>query len=67
MTVKLALLALALFVAWMVLFRPARGAGSGPKRKAPPPPQALEPCPRCGVFRLPAGACDCDPRSTSDD
>ena len=67
MTAKLALLALALFVAWMVLFRPRRGAVSGPKRKPPPPPQALEPCPRCGVYRLPAGACDCDPRSTSED
>lgn len=65
MTAKLALLALALLVAWMVLFRPGRGV-SGPKRK-PPPAQALEPCPRCGVFRLPAGACDCDPRPTSQD
>lgn len=65
MTAKLALLALALFVAWMVLFRPGRSL-SGPKR-TPPPPQALEPCPRCGVYRLPAGACDCDPRSTSED
>ncbi len=65
MTAKLALLALALLVAWMVLFRPGRSV-SGPKRK-PPPPQALEPCPRCGVYRLPAGACDCDPRSTSED
>ncbi len=66
MTAKLALLALALFVAWMVLFRPGRGA-SGSKRQPLLPPQPLEPCPRCGVYRLPAGACDCDPRSTSED
>jgi len=65
MTTKLALLAVALIVAWMVLFRPRRGV-SGPKRK-PPPPQVLAPCPRCGVYRLPAGACDCDLRSTSQD
>jgi hypothetical protein len=66
MIAKLALLALALFVAWMALFRPRRGA-PGRRRKPLPPPQALEPCPRCGVYRLPAGACDCDPRSTSKD
>jgi len=66
MTTKLALLAVALIVAWMVLFRPRRGV-SGPKRKPRVPPQALEPCPRCGVFRLADGACDCDPRSTSQD
>ncbi len=66
MTTKLALLAVALLVAWMVLFRPRRGV-SGPKRKPLRRPQELEPCPRCGVYRLPAGACDCDPRSTSRD
>ena len=60
MTTKLALLAVALLIAWMVLSRPRRGV-SGPKRKPRVPPQALEPCPRCGVFRLPDGACDCDP------
>ncbi len=65
MTAKLALLALALVIVWMVLFRPGRGA-SRPKREPPSPPQALEPCPRCGVYRLPAGACDCDPRPTSE-
>ncbi len=64
MTTKLAVLAVALLIAWMVLFRPRRGV-RGPKRKPAPPPQALEPCPRCGVYRLPTGACDCDPRSTS--
>jgi hypothetical protein len=61
MAIKYALLALALFVAWMLLFRATRGI-SGPKRKPPvAPPQELEPCPRCGVYRLPSGACDCDP------
>jgi len=64
MAIKYAILALALFVVWMLLFRAARGMAR-PKRKppAPPPPQELAPCPRCGVYRLPAGACDCDPRS----
>jgi hypothetical protein len=66
MTLKLALLVLALFVAWLALFRPRRSA-SGPKQKPLPPPQELAPCPRCGVYRLPVGPCDCDPRSTSDD
>ena len=65
MIAKLALLAVALIVVWMVLFRPRRRV-SGPKRE-PPAPQALEQCPRCGVFRLPSGACDCDPRSTPRD
>jgi len=63
---KLALLAVALLIVWMALFRPRRGA-AGPKQKPLPPPQALEPCPHCGVFRLPFGPCDCDPRSTSKD
>lgn len=66
MTLKLGLLALALFLAWVVLFRPGRGV-SRPKRRPPKPPQALEPCPGCGVYRLPGGDCDCDPRSTSQD
>jgi len=61
MAIKFALLAVALFAVWMLLFRVARGV-SGPKRKPPaPPPQELAPCPRCGVYRLPAGSCDCDP------
>ena len=66
MITKLALLALALFVVWMALFRPRRGV-SGRRRKPLLPPQELAPCPRCGVYRLPAGVCDCDPRSTSED
>jgi hypothetical protein len=64
MAIKFGLLALALFVAWMLLFRATRGI-SGPKRKsAKPPAQELAPCPRCGVYRLPSGVCDCDPGST---
>ena len=66
MTLKLALLVLALFVVWMALFRPRRST-PGPKQEPLPPPQELAPCPRCGVYRLPAGPCDCDPRSTSAD
>ena len=61
MIAKLALLALVLLIAWMVLLRPRRGA-SGPRQE----PQALESCPRCGVYRLPAGACDCDPPTSED-
>jgi hypothetical protein len=45
----------------MLLFRATRGI-SRPKRNPPAAPaQELEPCPRCGVYRLPSGACDCDP------
>ena len=66
MITKLALLAVALLVVWMALFRPRRGV-PGPKQEPLPPPQELAPCPRCGVYRLPAGPCDCDPRSTSAD
>lgn len=66
MAVKLGLLALALFVAWLVLFRAGRGV-SRPKPKPPKPLRALKPCPGCGVYRIPGGACDCDPRSTSQD
>jgi hypothetical protein len=67
MITKLAVLGLVLFVAWLALFRPGRGA-AGPKRKPPlPPPQVLEPCLRCGVYRMPGGACNCDPQSTSED
>lgn len=61
MAVKFALLAIVLFAAWMLLFRTTRGL-SRPKRKTPvAPPQELERCPRCGVYRLPFGACECDP------
>lgn len=61
MAIKFALLAVALAVAWMLLFRATRGI-SRPKRNPPAAPaQELEPCPRCGVYRLPSGACDCDP------
>ena len=66
MAYKLALLAVGLFLAWMILFRSRRGV-SRPKSKPPPPPQALERCPRCSVYRLPGGICDCDPPSTSQD
>jgi len=60
MAIKFALLAVALFVAWMLLFRAARGIPRL-RRKPPPPPQELAPCPNCGVYRLPSGTCDCDP------
>jgi len=66
MAAKFGLLALALIAAWVVLFRAGRGV-AGPKPKPPKPAQALEPCPSCGVFRLPGGACDCDTRSTPRD
>lgn len=59
MTYKLALFAVALFAVWMILFRAGRRI-PGPKRKPPEPHQALERCPRCNVYRLPGGACECD-------
>ncbi len=59
MTLKIAVLALALFAAWIVLFRPRRRA-PGPGRPAPRPTAALEPCARCGVYRLPDARCECD-------
>ena len=61
MTLKILLLALALLVAWLVLFRPRRKA----PRKPPAPPTALEACPRCGVYRAEGGQCACDPPSTT--
>ena len=71
MAVKFGLLALALFAAWMILFRAGRGI-SRPKAKPQEtkpmnPPTALEPCPSCGVYRLPGGVCDCDPQPTTRD
>lgn len=59
MTLKLALLALALLVAWFVLFRPRKPVP--PRKPAPPPVAALERCPHCQVYRLPGGQCACDP------
>jgi len=61
-TLKLALLALALLVGWFVLFRPRRAPTPRPKV---PPPAALAPCPDCGVYRAPGGECACDPPSTA--
>ena len=67
MAVKFGLLALALFAVWMILFRTGRGVSHPKPEKPPKRTQALEPCPDCGVYRLPGGACDCDPRSTPRD
>jgi hypothetical protein len=68
MALKLGLLVLAALILWMALFRPRRRGprtDSDPAPKTPPRAEILEPCPRCGVFRLPGGACDCDRRPTS--
>ena len=62
MTLKIAMLALALFAAWLVLFRPRRGT-PGPARRPPSSTTELERCARCGVYRLPGGRCDCDSAS----
>lgn len=62
MTLKLAMLALALLVGWFVLFRPRRKV---PPRPAPRPMTSLERCPRCGVYRLPGGDCACEPPSAA--
>lgn len=61
MTLKIAVLALALFTAWLVLFRPRRRPPA--PREPEPRPAALESCPRCGVYRLPGGRCECDAAS----
>ena len=60
MALKLVLLLAALILAWFVVVRPLR-AVPRLKRKPPRPPAALDPCPRCGVYRPPGGTCDCDP------
>lgn len=61
MFIKLAALGVALLIVWLVMFRTVRGPVS-PKPK-PPELKAhkLEPCPKCGVYRLPGGVCECDP------
>jgi len=60
MMIKLAVLGVALVIIWLVLFRTARGS-AGERRKPPElKTQALESCPKCGVYRLPGGVCDCD-------
>jgi hypothetical protein len=61
MTLKLAMLALALLIGWFVLFRPRRKAPPASPRAAARPVTSLERCPRCGVFRLPDGDCACEP------
>jgi hypothetical protein len=61
MFIKLAVLGVALVIVWLVMFRTVRG----PVSPRPKPPelkaQKLEPCPKCGVYRVPGGVCDCDP------
>lgn len=60
MTLKLALLALALLAGWLLLLRSWRKPP--PVGRTPPrPAAALERCPSCGVYRLPGGACACRP------
>ena len=68
MTLKIAMLALALAAAWFLLFRsrhraPAPGAAA-PKRKRPPSTAALERCPHCGVYHMPGRPCGCGASST---
>ncbi|HSF93575.1 MAG TPA: hypothetical protein VLA52_01000 [Thermohalobaculum sp.] len=62
MFAKYGLLAAALIVVWFALLRPAMAAGrkrGKPEGPPPPEPADLAPCPKCGVFRLPGGDCDC--------
>jgi len=65
MFTKYGLLALALLIAWFLFLRPARGGGRddgrGPGKAPTPPPKPAElaPCPECGVYKLPGGACHC--------
>lgn len=67
MAIKFTLLAVALFFVWMLLFRATRGIPGLRRKPPPPPPQELAPCPTCGVYRLPSGACECDPLLKSGD
>lgn len=72
MMTKFGLLALALILLWNLFLRPNRGRGGGDDRgrgrspaPAPAPPAAdMAPCPRCGVYKLPGGRCNCSPSST---
>jgi hypothetical protein len=73
MTTKLGVIILALLAAWFLLVKPALGGGAAAARKrgkqgnAPPAePTALEPCPRCGVYRVPGGRCGCDGGAASE-
>jgi len=66
MTMKLGLLALALAIAWFVLIRPAARSASdivSRQTRKSPAPASLEPCPTCGVYRVPGGQCNCPPGS----
>jgi len=74
MFTKYGLLALGLTLAWFLLLRPSRGGGPDrdrdPRRPAPPPPPQpaeLAPCPDCGVYKLPGGACNCTRSPASQD
>ncbi len=72
MTTKLGAIILALLAAWFLLVKPALGGGAAAERKrgkqgkAPPAePTALEPCPRCGVYKAAGGRCHCDDGATA--
>lgn len=67
MTTKLGAIILALLAAWFLLVKPALGGGAAAERRRARPgkapaaePTALEPCPRCGVYRAAGGRCGCD-------
>ena len=70
MLTKYGILALALVLVWFMLIRSSRGGKPDDRRggaPVPPPeplPASLEPCPECGVFRMPGGRCDCKERTT---
>lgn len=70
MFAKYGLLILALLVVWYALLRPGMlAAKRQPKPKGPPgpAPAELKPCPKCGVYRLPGGPCDCTSAPTQRD
>ena len=70
MTLKIALLGLALVAAWLVLFRPSLRPSRRPPRRAggpAAPTMAMERCPRCGVYRLPGGRCACGAAPAGED
>lgn len=67
-TLKIAVLALALLAGWVMLFRPKPLGRMGPGRRDRTPRggkpaarvTAFERCPRCEAYRLPGGPCACD-------
>lgn len=59
LALKIAVLAVALILAWVMLAKPFRNLPR-PSAKPKHPPAPLEACARCGVYRPAGEPCDCD-------